>query len=169
MTGFQQEEQGLVAGRSTVRTAALDAELDAAALSISQIRENLNVIQRDDTHLRDAVVELHTLASDVLSLIASGAFNVRGDWVTATAYALGDIVQQGGFGYLCSTAHTSGVFATDLATPVWIPLTVGSASLVYFSPSGIISSTNVQAAIEEVAVDLAAGSFLYLHQNFGGI
>lgn len=43
----------------------------------------------------------------------------RGAWLTGTAYALLDAVQQGGSSYLCTTAHTSGVFATDLAANRW--------------------------------------------------
>lgn len=49
----------------------------------------------------------------------------RGNWATATSYALGDVVYvtvaqdatNGGSSYFCSTAHTSSAaFATDLAT-----------------------------------------------------
>ncbi len=40
----------------------------------------------------------------------------RGAWVTATAYALKDIVREGGSSYICKTAHTSGAtFAGDVA------------------------------------------------------
>jgi len=41
------------------------------------------------------------------------------DWVTATAYVVGDLVQQTGYCYECLTAHTSGTFATDLAAAKW--------------------------------------------------
>lgn len=40
-------------------------------------------------------------------------------WVTATAYAVGDIRSSGGVNYYCRVAHTSGVFATDLAAAKW--------------------------------------------------
>jgi hypothetical protein len=40
-------------------------------------------------------------------------------WVTATAYALGDYVTSSSLRYLCSIAHTSGTFATDLAAYKW--------------------------------------------------
>ncbi len=36
-------------------------------------------------------------------------------WATATAYAVGALVAEGGTNYYCKTAHTSGVFATDAA------------------------------------------------------
>lgn len=44
-------------------------------------------------------------------------------WVTAHAYAIGDLVSQGGTNYYCTTAHTSGTFSTDLAAGKWYALT----------------------------------------------
>lgn len=40
-------------------------------------------------------------------------------WLTATAYTVGALVAQGGSKYYCTTAHTSGTFATDLAAGKW--------------------------------------------------
>lgn len=40
-------------------------------------------------------------------------------WVTATAYALNDVVGFGGASFICTEAHTSGTFATDLAAGKW--------------------------------------------------
>lgn len=44
-------------------------------------------------------------------------------WVTATAYVVGDLRSNGGTNYYCEVAHTSGVFATDLASGYWHALT----------------------------------------------
>ena len=44
-------------------------------------------------------------------------------WLTATVYAVGDLRAQGGVNYYCTTAHTSGVFATDLAAGKWHAMT----------------------------------------------
>lgn len=52
-------------------------------------------------------------------------------WVTTTAYVVGDLRSNGGINYYCTTAHTSGTFATDLASGYWYALT-GS---VYEIPS----------------------------------
>lgn len=41
--------------------------------------------------------------------------NPRGNWATSTAYAVKDVVIQGGVPYIVVQAHTSGVFADDLA------------------------------------------------------
>ena len=43
----------------------------------------------------------------------------EGAWVTATAYAVDDIVEHEGSSYICVEAHTSGTFATDLAAVKW--------------------------------------------------
>lgn len=40
-------------------------------------------------------------------------------WVTAHVYALGDLAVNEGTTYYCKTAHTSGTFATDLASGYW--------------------------------------------------
>jgi hypothetical protein len=44
-------------------------------------------------------------------------------WVTSTAYAVGDLVAQGGVNYYCQVAHTSGTFSTDLSAGNWYALT----------------------------------------------
>lgn len=41
-------------------------------------------------------------------------------WVTAHAYKVGDYVTQTSVMYYCTTAHTSGTFATDLAAGKWV-------------------------------------------------
>jgi hypothetical protein len=53
-------------------------------------------------------------------------------WLTTTAYAVGDLVAQGGSQYYCTTAHTAGTFATDLAAGKWYAL---PASGVYQIPT----------------------------------
>lgn len=52
-------------------------------------------------------------------------------WVTATAYSVGDLRAQGGINYYCTTAHTSGTFATDLSNGLWYAL----AGTIYEIPS----------------------------------
>ncbi len=151
-TAFAEDEASNVGGRSTVRTARVDAELDAVAQTLSETLTNLELIQRDDGKLRDSTVELHTLSSAVLALLASYGATPRGAWVTATSYAYKDLVAQTGNTYICVTAHTSGTFATDLAAGRWMLFSLGSsigAGAVSFSPTGTISATDVQAAINE--------------------
>ncbi len=151
-TAFAEDEASNVGGRSTVRTARVDAEFDAVAQTLSETLTNLELIQRDDGKLRDSTVELHALSSAVLALLASYGATPRGAWVTATSYAYKDLIAQTGNTYICVTAHTSGTFATDLAAGRWMLFSLGSsigAGAVSFSPTGTISATDVQAAINE--------------------
>lgn len=167
---FQSEEGGSVAGRSTVRTPALDVELLNIATTLSQILANLAVIQRDDTELMDSSVRLHTLSPEVLALISAGAFTIRGNWSTPTAYGAGDIVEVAGLLYICVVAHTSGVFATDLAAGNWGQLSGATeAANQSFSPTTTIAATNVQDAIEEVDDELRPSVSLYNQERFGGL
>jgi hypothetical protein len=41
-------------------------------------------------------------------------------WITSTAYVVGNYVTSGTVKYYCTTAHTSGTFATDLTAGKWI-------------------------------------------------
>lgn len=153
-TDFSEEEASGVSGRSTVRTAALDVELANLATTIGQVLANLSAIQRDDTGLRDLIVSPASLSAATLTLIGSAGFTVSGAWLTATAYAARTIVTNGTGTYVSAVAHTSGTFATDLAAGKWVTLfntASYAASGISFSPTGSIASTNVQAAIAEVA------------------
>lgn len=53
-------------------------------------------------------------------------------WGTGTAYVVGDMRSTAGTNYYCTTAHTSGTFATDLAAGKWYAM---PASLVYEIPN----------------------------------
>lgn len=129
-TDFSAEEAASTSGRSTVRTAQLDAELAAVSLTLTQTLSNLAVIQRDDTELKDQIVKTHTLHPDVLVLLGSGSLVPRGSWLTATAYAVKDLVDNGGTSYICATAHTAGTFSTDLAAGKWMTLSLAPNSAV---------------------------------------
>lgn len=61
-------------------------------------------------------VRFHTQGATLLIATPSA-------WVTATAYVVGDLRANGGVNYYCTTAHTSGTFATDLAAGRWYALT----------------------------------------------
>lgn len=152
-TDFSAEEAAGVGGRSTVRTAAVDTEFANIATVIAQIRNNLALVQRDDGHLLDGTVDTYNLTAAVLLLIGSNGFNLRGAWLTTTAYAVKDMVRNGTGTYVCNTGHTSGTFATDLAAGKWTTI-FDSASYtaagVSFAPTGVISATNVQAAITQI-------------------
>lgn len=67
----------------------------------------------------------HTLGATLL-------YSAPAAWNTGTGYVVGDMHSNGGTNYYCTTAHTSGTFATDLAAGKWYAL---PASLVYEIPS----------------------------------
>lgn len=64
----------------------------------------------------DQYIRFYTQGGQLLTGAVTG-------WLTATAYAVGDIRSNAGTNYYCATAHTSGVFATDLAASKWVALT----------------------------------------------
>lgn len=114
-TNFNQEETSSVAGRSTIRTSMLDVELANLQTTLNDVLTNISLNQRDDGEIRDGRVKPHTLATDALALMG-GSWTPQGDWVTATAYVISDVVGENGATYVCVTAHTSGTFATDRDT-----------------------------------------------------
>lgn len=167
---FSDDETNGVSGRSTVRTSGLDGLFTALKSTLDQICDNLALIQRDDGALLDGTVRTWTLGSDVLALIASGKFLVRGGWITATAYALGDIVLQGGIVYICMVAHTSGTFATDLAAGKWGAMTnTATATTTTFSPTATIAAVNVQAAIQELDNEVRPVQTILVRELFNGL
>lgn len=115
----------------------LDVELDAVSLSIDRMRTNLALLQRDDGAPANQIVTYDTLATDARALM--GGWTPRGAWATATAYKVKDLITTAGVNYVCVTAHTSGVFATDYAANKWVAqygesFAIASGSLV--TPTG---------------------------------
>jgi hypothetical protein len=140
-----------------------DAELDAVQTSIASLITNLALIQRTDGALKNASVHPDAFTTASKALIGAGStgnlnWTPRGLWLTATAYTLGNVVQNSTTSYVCAVAHTSGVFATDYAAGKWIILGetfTGAAASISFTPYSHIAAVNVQTAIQEV-VDEAA-------------
>jgi hypothetical protein len=98
---------GQVAAVETTKNTALTdiaadvAFVESVATSPAQTVTDSNGIAR--TTVTGAIAAISTL-------------NPRGDWVTATAYAVKDVVRVSGTWYICLQAHTSGAtFAGDLA------------------------------------------------------
>lgn len=167
---FSEEEASGVSGRSTVRTAMLDALMAALQVTTDGICDNLTLIQRDDGAILDGTVRIHTLASEVLALLSSTAWQVRGGWVTLTDYEQGDVVLQGGIVYVCMVDHTSGTFATDLAAGDWGQVTAdGTASTTTFAPTDTLDAVNVQNAITELDEELRPVQSILVRELFRGL
>lgn len=86
--------------------------------------EDLDNAKLDVDHIAEIATSLEQTATDRLGhtkLTVTGAmdtlvaFNPRGDWVTATAYAVKDLFSSGGITYVAVKAHTSTSIAADLA------------------------------------------------------
>lgn len=180
-TDFSQEEQNQVAGRSTVRTAQLDAEFANIETTLDQTLANLAVLQRDDTKLGNSTVHPDALTTATLALLGSGGWTPRGAWVTATAYAVKDMVEQGGDAYVCATAHTSGTFATDYAAAKWIRISQLSYSVLASTASGngasligvqdaaaYFAAVNVEAVLAEMHANIITRAGLALNNTFSG-
>lgn|GEM_PF-2800473 len=135
----------------------LDAEHSLIRTSLNQTISRLAEIQRSDGRLKNAVVHPDSFTAASLALMASGTWRVRGAWLTATAYAVSDLVSESNGVYVCVTAHTSGVFATDLAASKWMTIQqqAATSTTVSFTPAGGVAAATVQLAIEEVDSEAA--------------
>lgn len=118
----------------------LDAELNAAKRTFDGILASLKLIQRDDGALANGSVGLNQVANDVL-LTLSGKWTPRGAWASATVYAVSDVVLSSGSSYVCAKAHTSGVFATDVAANDWIIIFGPTVATV---PDNAVSTIKLQ-------------------------
>lgn len=104
---FSQQEANNASGRSTVNTAALDAEFAAIETTLDQTLANIQLLQRDDGQLKDTIVSVMALDQSVINLM--GGWTLKGAWMTVTNYAVNDIVSSGEYTYVCLTAHQSGI------------------------------------------------------------
>ena len=104
---FSQQEANNASGRSTVNTAALDAEFAAIETTLDQTLANIQLLQRDDGQLKDTIVSVMALDQSVINLM--GGWTLKGAWLTVTNYAVNDIVSSGEYTYVCLTAHQSGI------------------------------------------------------------
>jgi len=118
---------------------SIDAEFNAVKETLDAVLANLALIQRDDARLANGSVSVDTLAADVLLSLNSN-WTVKGAWLTATAYVVGDVVTEGGSTYVCAAAHTAGTFATDLTAVRWVILySAQAASLA----DGSVTTTKI--------------------------
>lgn len=92
----------------------IEIDLNAIQTTTDEIIENLGLIQRTDGKIANDSIGYDQLKDEVTLSINSLA-----DWTTATEYVVSDTVYYGNNVYRCIVAHTSGVFATDLAANKW--------------------------------------------------
>jgi hypothetical protein len=118
-----------------------------------------NTLSRDGTTPNTMSADLDMNGNSILNASNFNSdFNVRGDWLTATAYSVGDVVHvpvsdpgaNGGSSFYAQTAHTSGVFDTDLASGYWLPL----ASRGSAGANGGIQSANNLSDLDNLTTSL---------------
>lgn len=141
----------------------VDAELNAVKTTLDATLSNLSQIQRDDGLLANQSVHPEAVSNATLTMLNSSIVQ-RGNWVTATAYAVNDLAVQSSNVYLCLVAHTSGTFATDLAANKWALLTRQG-----ISPDGSVpAAANIPMAGFKLT-NLGAGSARTDSVNLGQV
>jgi len=138
-------------------------DLSNAKLDVDHIEEVANSLAATATDRLGNIKDTVKGAVDTLK-----AFNSRGAWVTATAYAVKDLVTNGGQWYACVTAHTSSAsFATDSAN--WrVHQGVTSADLALSSASAGIGF--IQAGTGAVAETTQSNARRLPHvKQFGAV
>lgn len=148
-TGFAQS-----LGNGSFPGSQIDADLAQVATDTNALNDFVRTIVRSDNKLQNGIVSADSLAADARAAF-NKTWNPRGAWATATAYAVGDVVNinSNTQAYLCVVAHTSsGVFATDLAANRWSLWAAqgNTAAGTAITPAGNISSVDVQSAIYEL-------------------
>ena len=95
--------------------AALNANFSAIEDAID------NTLSRDGTTPNQMNADLDMNGHRIINSLATtgDGFTWEGAWVSATAYTVNQLVEQSGNTYICTVAHTSGVFATDLGNGNW--------------------------------------------------
>jgi len=98
---------------------ASTSELNANFEAIEEALEN--TLSRDGTSPNQMNANLDMNGFRIINELASTGegFVWEGSWVTATSYAINNLVNINGNTYICVTTHTSTVFANDLADGKW--------------------------------------------------
>lgn len=131
---YSQDQVNNTGGRGAVDTAGLDGEMDELLAVTGDHADKLDLLLRADNKMPDDVIQGHELSPAALAIIAAhlgdpGLLTNYGDWLTGTAYAVGGLVYHVPSTYICLVAHTSGVFATDLAAGRWAVFAQGTTGL----------------------------------------
>lgn len=132
----------------------LDTEFQNIGTTTDQIRANLAILQRDDTLLANGIVHPDSLTALTKTLIATTGWYPKGNWATATVYAFKDVVVQGGLAYVALAAHTSGVFATDLAAAKWMTFSTAYTTTAF--GLSMLAAADATAALTLLGLTVSA-------------
>jgi hypothetical protein len=129
-TGFQEAQ-----GDNSFPGTQLDADLEGLNDSLNDLSAFMQNVIRSDGALVNGIVTYDSLSA---SLQTAGLAPADA-WLTATDYAVGENVIESSSLYRCLVAHTSGVFATDLAAVKWLLVTALPAG-----PQGVQGIQGIQ-------------------------
>lgn len=130
-TSYTAVEQAL--GDGTLPGQELDVDLAAIRASVTAVIEFVKGITRSDGRLANGIVTQEALGAALII-----GFDPPSVWAAGVAYTTRSIVFEGTRIYLCLAAHTSSVFATDLASGRW-------SLLADLAPAGgaLVASNNL--------------------------
>lgn len=111
-TSYTAQEQAL--GDGTLPGQELDVDLASIRASVTAVIEFVKGITRSDGKLANGIVTQEALGAALII-----GFDPPSVWGAGVAYTTRSIVFEGTRIYLCLVAHTSSVFATDLASGRW--------------------------------------------------
>lgn len=115
-TAFQESQ-----GDNSFPGTQLDNDLANLKLAIDETIDFASLAIRSDGKLNNGIVTKNSLAADVLTGVAAPTV-----WATATDYLVDETVTTNNGLYLCLVAHTSDVFADDIAAGKWANLAIWS-------------------------------------------
>ena len=109
------------------------AQIDKLTTNLGRWDDIVNGSETDTVTLDNSTVK--TVSGYLAEL---KAYNSLGAWQTAYSYSVKDVVSESSVLYVCLVAHTSGTFATDLASGKWAILQTDFQNL---NVSGTFSGT----------------------------
>lgn len=92
-----------------------EIEYNNIATTLNEIISNLNLLQKSDGTIANGVVGVDALSTELTIGLRSPV-----SWSNGADYTVNDTVIEANALYRCDVAHTSGVFAADLASLYWI-------------------------------------------------
>lgn len=156
--------------------ASLDAELNAAKISLDQTQANLALIQRDDGRLANASVGIDQIAPSL-----SIGFTLRGSWEAPENYVLGDgVVYDSGF-WRAAASHVSELGSPPTpSNPLWeflysivdiVPVSIPDGSVTDTKLRNSVGVSVIGRAVNSTGVpaDIVAGSDGLVLVRVGGV
>lgn len=174
---FWTHTRTLVDGQ-TARTTPINNHLDQIEAGFGNVASEINRSVRFTANesFSESALQLSQTASQRANRVIgfdtngnvelrSGTFTWRGAWTGATNYGVNDVVRAPEANYfslyVCISAHTSGVFATDLAAARWalaVDLTEMNRFIRKFRLVTSAASPLQAAAGDDLMVDTSGGA-----------